>query len=77
MRAMTNRRDPTVLIRAWFEDGSSAPLRSNIRFADEHSNGFGKSTRVTTPEAATKVVRVWLEHLVAERSDDLSEGKAQ
>ena len=68
---MTSGRDPTLLIRAWFEDGSSAPLRANIRFADEHSEGFGESTTVTTPEAAAEIVRLWLERLAAERRDDL------
>ena len=61
---MTNFRDALLIVRAWIERGSSAPLRASIRLTKDLSNGIEQTVTVTSPEAAAEVVKVWLQDVV-------------
>jgi hypothetical protein len=65
---MPNFRTGLLLIRAWVERGSSAPLRAKIRVTKDLSNGIEKTTTVTSPEAGGRIVEDWLQEvLVADK----------
>jgi hypothetical protein len=49
-----------MIIRAWIEEGSSAPLRAHIRIVDDVSTGSERTLTLTEPEAASRIVQEWL-----------------
>jgi hypothetical protein len=64
---MPDTRTALLIIRAWVEAGSRAPLRATIRCSTDVSNGLGETTiTVTDPEAAAAAVKAWLDEVVAE-----------
>ena len=69
---MTNFRAALLTIRVWVERGSSSPLRATIRVSNDVSEGFDKTTTVTTPEAAAEIVKDWLIDALA--ADQHAEG---
>lgn len=54
---------PTALltIRAWCEEGSSHPLRVEIRVAKDVTSGFGPTVAVARAEAVVDAVRAFLD----------------
>ena len=67
---MTNIRQALLIIRAWVERGSPAPLRANIQLSKDLPNGIEGRASVTSPEAAAEVVKTWLEDVLeADRLD--------
>ena len=66
MLAMTNLRGALLIVRAWVERGSPAPLRARIRLSKNVADGFDKTTTVTSPEAGGAVVQEFLEELLVE-----------
>ena len=56
-------RDGLLIVRAWIEVGSSKPLRVNMRFTTEVSEGFQSEANFADAAAAGAAVQVWLEDL--------------
>lgn len=63
---MTDRRSALLIVRAWVERGATLPLRAYIRLTQDVSNGFDRTTTVTSPEAGAAVVKGWLEDVLVE-----------
>lgn len=57
-----------LIIRAYVETGSSAPLRAEIRLTSDVSAGVERSFTLADKDAVAEVVRRWL--------DDVLEGTA-
>lgn len=57
---MTN--DPTglLIIRAWVENGSSEPLRAQIRLSADLSGGIERELTLTQVEDVCDTVEEWL-----------------
>lgn len=53
-----------LIIRAYVEPGSSAPLRVEIRLTSDVSTGFERSLNLVDKDAVAEVVRVWLENVL-------------
>jgi hypothetical protein len=58
---MTN--DPTglLIVRAWVEDGSSEPLRAQIRLSTDLSIGIERELTLTQIDEVCDTVQQWLE----------------
>ena len=54
-----------MVISAWFEPGSSKPLRAYIRSTADVSKGFQHDTTVADADTASGAVKAWLEELEA------------
>jgi hypothetical protein len=67
---MADLRNALLIIRAWVERGSAKPLRARVRVSNDVSNGFDKTTTVTTPAEGGAMVKDWLEELVADAKAD-------
>lgn len=70
---MTKPRIGLFLIRAWFEPGSSSPLRAQIRRTTDVSQGFEQRLTVAEREAVVVAVQAWLSEMLADsltREDD-------
>jgi hypothetical protein len=57
-------RTALLIVRAWVERGSSAPLRANIRLAKDVSGKFEPEVTVASPAAGAEAVRVFLQEVV-------------
>jgi hypothetical protein len=55
-----------LIIRAWIEEGSSAPLRAHIRIVDDVSTGSERTLTLTEPEAVARTVQEWLDDILSE-----------
>lgn len=71
---MPNLRTALLIVRAWVERGSAAPLRANIRLAKDVSGEFEPDVTVTSPEAGAEAVKVFLQDVVDadQRAEDLA-----
>lgn len=70
-----NLRGALLIIRAWVERDSSAPLRADIRLSKDLSSGFEQTTTVTSPEAGAEAVRIFLQDVVdADRREEDTDG---
>jgi hypothetical protein len=60
--------DPTglLIIRAWIEEGSSEPLRAQIRISDDVADGFSRTVTLSRPEAVCAVVGEWLAQILGD-----------
>ena len=69
--AMTIDRTGLLIIRAWIEEGSSKPLRAQVRISTDVSNGFERTLTLAEPEAVRDTVLEWLDQITkgAERTD--------
>ena len=63
---MAETRTPTglLVIRAWREPGSAAPLRIEVRRSLDVNRGLNSAHRTTHPDEACTVVRHWLEAML-------------
>lgn len=57
---MAQTRTGLMIIRAWAEPGSSAPLRVQIRLTTDVSLGVESSETLAEVDAVVAVVRAWL-----------------
>jgi hypothetical protein len=59
--------DPTglMVIRAWVEEGSSAPLRVQIRLTTDVSKGYQRTIVLSDVQAASAAVEDWLTDVMA------------
>ena len=71
---MADLRTALMMIRAWVERGSSAPLRVTLRHTKDVANGIEQSVTFTTPEAGAAAVKIWLDEVVeADRVDEVAD----
>lgn len=56
-----------LVVRAWVEPGSTAPLRATIRLTTDTSIGFTSELSLSDADAVTDVVRGWLKEIVEGR----------
>lgn len=61
---MTTDRTGLLIIRAWIEEGSSRPLRAQIRVTTDVSAGFERSLTSSGVEEVCATVREWLADVV-------------
>ena len=59
---VTAKTDKTglLIIRAWVEEGSSAPLRADVRATTDVSAGFDRAMTLAQPEEVAATVQEWL-----------------
>jgi hypothetical protein len=72
---MPNFRTALLIVRAWVERGSPAPLRANIRLTKDVSGEFEPEVTVTSPEAGAEAIKVFLQDVVD--ADQRAEGAAR
>ncbi len=53
-----------LVVRAWVEPGSGAPLRATVRLTTDTSAGFTGHLTLSDPSAVTDAVRAWLEDVL-------------
>jgi hypothetical protein len=61
---MSGERTGVLIIRAWLESESPAPLRAHIRRTTDLSAGFLDAITVTDEAAVAELVRLWLKDVV-------------
>ena len=70
--------DPTglLIIRAWIEEGSSEPLRAQIRLTTDISTGIQNTLTLARAEEVCATVQEWLARIssVAGQEDGAGEG---
>lgn len=57
---MASDRTGLLIIRAWIEEGSSEPLRAQIRLTGDVSIGFERELTLARTEEVCAAVREWL-----------------
>ena len=63
---MASDRTGLLVIRAWVEEGSSQPLRAQLRFSGDVSAGFERTLTLARPEEVGATVQEWLADIVSE-----------
>jgi len=63
---MCSQRVALMIIRAWTEDGSTDPLRAEIRSTADVLLGVQSASTVTRSEHVMEAVRIFLENVSAE-----------
>ena len=53
-------RTGLLIIRAWVEEGSSEPLRAQIRLTTDVSSGFEREMTLARSEEVCATVQAWL-----------------
>jgi hypothetical protein len=53
-----------LIIRAYLEAGSPAPLRAEIRLTSDVSTGFERTVTLADRELVARVVRDWLDNIL-------------
>ena len=53
-------RTGLLIIRAWVEEGSSVPLRADVRATTDVAAGFDRSVTLARPEEVGATVQDWL-----------------
>jgi len=61
---MESDRTGLLIIRTWIEQGSSEPLRAEIRFVTDAAAGIEHTLTFTRPEAVAAAVQEWLTDFV-------------
>jgi len=59
-----------LIIRAWLEEGSAAPLRAHVRLTTDVSAGIEHTMTLTRSEAVNAAVEAWLSDIVNGRCPD-------
>jgi hypothetical protein len=49
-----------LIIRAWIEEGSSEPLRAQVRITNDVSSGFERTFELARAELVVAAVQEWL-----------------
>jgi hypothetical protein len=61
---MHSRSTGLLIIRAYLEAGSPAPLRAEIRLTSDVSTGFERTVTLADRELVARVVRDWLDNIL-------------
>jgi hypothetical protein len=67
---MASDRIGLLIIRAWTEEGSSEPLRAQIRISEDVTQGFSRTVTLSRPEAVSAEVREWLAQILGDTITD-------
>jgi hypothetical protein len=59
-----NHRTGLLIIRAWVEEGSTEPLRAQVRVTGDLSTGEVQTLTLIQSDAVGKVVGTWLQGIV-------------
>lgn len=59
-----------LIVRAWVEMGSSAPLRARVRLTTDVSEGIQQELTLVEIEAVRTLVGMWLAEVVRSGLDD-------
>ena len=62
---MSLDRSGLMIIRIWFEPGSSKPLRVRMRTSSDVSTGFDREITVADAASASEVLKAWLDEAEA------------
>lgn len=62
---MSNDRTALLIIRAWVEEGSSEPLRVQIRLTTDVSAGIESTLTLARAEAVGATVEEWLAEIMS------------
>ncbi|MEA2973771.1 MAG: hypothetical protein QOG82_2229 [Actinomycetota bacterium] len=57
---MSGERTGLLTIRVWMEEGSTEPLRAEVRISTDVSAGFERIVTFTRPEQVCATVAAWL-----------------
>jgi hypothetical protein len=63
---MTTHRTGLLIVRAWVEPGSAAPLRARIQVTDDLSDGI-QTVFLTQSDAVELLVAQWLREVLEPR----------
>jgi hypothetical protein len=61
---MASGKTGLLIIRAYVEAGSSAPLRAEIRLTSDVSAGIERSLTLADRDVVTEVVRSWIDEVL-------------
>ena len=64
--ATAPRRTGMLIIRAWIEEGSSEPLRAELRISSDVSGGFDRTVTLSQTRAVCDTVLEWLDDVLEE-----------
>ena len=63
---MTSDRTGVLIIRAWIEQGSSEPLRAEVRVTSDGPEGIDRTLILARPEQVIATVQEWLDDILRE-----------
>lgn len=63
---MSSDRTGLMIIRAWVEEGSSEPLRAQIRLTTDVTTGVQRTLTVAREDEVCAMVRQWLADVLRE-----------
>ena len=61
---MGDGRTELVIIRAWIEEGSSEPLRAEVRVCTDVATGVERTLTTARADEVCAVVREWLDEML-------------
>jgi hypothetical protein len=61
---MPSHRTGLLIIRAWVEEGSTEPLRAQVRVTGDISSGLGGTVTFVQPDTVGEVVDSWLQGML-------------
>lgn len=61
---MPSHRTGLLIIRAWIEEGSTEPLRAQVRVTGDISTGLGTTATFVQPDTVGEVVDTWLQGML-------------
>jgi len=61
---MSTDRTGLLIIRAWIEEGSSEPLRVQVRICTDVATGLEHTLTTTRADAVCAAVREWLDEML-------------
>jgi hypothetical protein len=59
-----------LIIRAWIEEGSTEPLRAQIRVTDDISKGIDRTITLTRSAPVGELVDAWIQRIVDAAATD-------
>jgi len=62
---MTIDRTALMIIRAWVEEGSSSPLRAQVRIASDVFEGVERTLSFAAPDDVCAAVAAWLSEVLS------------
>jgi len=63
---METDRTGLLIIRAWVEEGSSEPLRAEVRISTDVSAGFERTLNLARADAVCATVEEWLREILSD-----------
>ena len=69
---MGDGRTGLVIIRAWIEEGSSEPLRAEVRVCTDVANGLEHTLTTARADEVCGAVREWLEEMLRQEGAALT-----